>query len=379
VHRLSEVEEKPLRWLWYPYLVRNKANIMEGDPGVGKSLLIALLAGTESNGGRMKYDTRPGTALGHPDADTLEADPGGNVLILGGEDDTADTIKPRVRAAGGNQERIFVLEKVPHLTKGKDGAEIMRYRRPRLPSDTSAILRIVRDEGIRLLIIDPLTSFLDKDVSPNNDAEIRGAFDDLVDGCAERNCTVLFTRHLNKGSGQSALHRGAGSIGIAGLARSVVMVAEDPDAPEGVDQHVLGHVKSNVAAKGATLVFQKFVADRDAVPIIDWQGTSTRKPDEIYQMLTQRLQGQAGEQRRERMGHQLSEQLQKAVDWLKQEFASMPGEGLPASEIIAHANLAHISDKLVRKAAAHLKVRQSKEGYQGSSYWYYDPPVEEDE
>src|SRR5260370_5307932 len=227
----------------------------------------------------MRWDTRSGVALGHTDEDGKDKDPGGVVILLAGEDDTADTIKPRVRAAGGDEQRVIVLEKVPYVTTRGDGQVVTRYRRPRFPTDIDAVMRIVRGEHARLVIVDPLTSFLEKDVSPNNDTEMRGALDPLVDACAAADCTPLFTRHLNKGSGQSALHRGAGSIGIAGLARSVLMVADDPDAPEGVEQHVLAHVKSNIARKGATLVFQKFVADHDAVPIIDWKGTSTRKPD----------------------------------------------------------------------------------------------------
>src|SRR5258708_38151149 len=153
---------------------------------------------------------------------------------------------------------------------------------------------------------------------------MRAASAPLVDGRGGVDCTPLFTRHLNKGSGQSALHRGAGTMGIAGLARSVVMVADDTDAPDGVEQHVLGHVKSNVAKKGATLVFQKFVPIGVAsmvVPTIDWKGTSTRKPDEVYRLLTQKLNGQAGAQRQDQLGRQLSQRMRKAGGWLKNEYA----------------------------------------------------------
>ncbi len=243
------------------------------------------------------------------------------------------------------------------------------------------MLKIVREERCRDVIVDPITSFLDKDVSPNSDTEMRAAMDPLVDGCKALNCTTLFTRHLNKGSGQSALHRGAGSMGIAGLARSVVMVADDPDAPEGVEQHVLAHVKSNIARKGQTLVFQKFVAQGspDAQPTIDWQGTSLRKPDDIYRLLTQKLAGMASEQRQERMGHRLSEQLRKAVDWLRAEFAQAPvGEGLPAAQVIARGQAARHSEKQIRNAAAYLKVDISRDGYQAPVFWHYDPAKDPD-
>jgi hypothetical protein len=381
--RLSEVTKKARRWLWHPYLVRNKANVMEGDPGVGKSLFIALLTAKETRGEQMEYDTRSGWVLGHPDADDQERDPGGNVLLLAGEDDTADTILPRIEAAGGDTSRVIVLEKVPYL----DEKGVTRYRRPRLPSDTATIMRIVRGEKIRLLVVDPITSFLDKDVSPNNDTEIRAALDPLVDPCAAKDCTTLFTRHLNKGSGQSALYRGAGSIGIAGLARSVCMVAQDPDAPEGVEQHVFGHVKSNVRKLGVTLVFQKFVpvgATSEIEPTIDWKGTSTRTADEIYRLLAQKQAGQASDDRGTRLGKQLNARLCKAVKWLRQHFAVTDphDDGLPSREVIAQGQADGLSEKDVRNAAAYLKIERSRDGFQGTVYWHYDPsvaPPDEDE
>jgi hypothetical protein len=377
VVRLSDVQEKPLRWLWHPYYLRNKANVLEGDPGVGKSLLIALLTAVETTGQRMRFDTRPSVALGHPDEDDAGQDPGGTVVLLCGEDDTADTIKPRIVAAGGNCERVVVIEKLPFVETNKQGNEVTRYRRPRLPTDVDAITRVVRGERARLLMVDPLTSFLDKEVSPNSDTEIRSALDPLVDACAALDCSTLFTRHINKGSGQSALHRGAGSIGIAGLARSVTMVARDPDAPDGVEQHVFAHVKSNVARLGATLAMQKHVANPGDVPTIDWQGTSTLSADEVYQLLTQRLQGQSGEQRRERLGTEMSERLTQAVEWLKAEFARCPGEGLLSAPLLARAKIeARISEKDVRDAAAYLKVRQHRAGFQGPVRWHFDLPAD---
>jgi hypothetical protein len=382
VRRLSEVEETAYRWWWYPYFIRNKGNVMEGDPGVGKSLLIAELAACETLGTLMRYDTRPTWALGHPDADGQDRDPGGTVLLLAGEDDAEDTLAPRIRAAGGDLSRVIVLEKVPYEAMTRSGKTVTRLRRPTLPTDLGAILKIIRDEQCRLVIVDPITSFLDKEVSPNSDTEMRAAMDPLVDGCKRLNCTPLFVRHLNKGTMQSALHRGAGSMGIAGLARSVVMVANDPDAPEGVEQHVLGHVKSNVARKGPTLVFQKYVPIGLAgvvVPTIDWKGTSTRKPDDIYRLLAQKQAGQSSAQRQEQMGHQISQRLRSAVEWLKREFAQLPGEGLPAAVVLARGQDAGYSDKLVRTAAAYLRVSHAREGYQAPVFWYYDPSKSPDE
>ena len=35
--RLSEVESKPIDWLWYPYIPYGKLTMIQGDPGGGKN------------------------------------------------------------------------------------------------------------------------------------------------------------------------------------------------------------------------------------------------------------------------------------------------------------------------------------------------------
>ncbi len=51
--RLSDVEAKPIDWLWKGRIARGKLTILAGNPGLGKSQLTANLAATvtrEANG-----------------------------------------------------------------------------------------------------------------------------------------------------------------------------------------------------------------------------------------------------------------------------------------------------------------------------------------
>ena len=40
---MDTVERQPVEWLWYPYLALGKICMLDGDPGIGKSLLTSRL------------------------------------------------------------------------------------------------------------------------------------------------------------------------------------------------------------------------------------------------------------------------------------------------------------------------------------------------
>ena len=48
--RLSEIQSKEVKWLWYPYIPSGKLTIIQGDPGCGKTMLILYLASLLSSG-----------------------------------------------------------------------------------------------------------------------------------------------------------------------------------------------------------------------------------------------------------------------------------------------------------------------------------------
>ena len=87
ISRGSSLTPAPVRWLWKHWLARGKLHILAGPPGQGKTTIAMLLAATVSTGGMW------------PDGTQCEP---GNVLIWSGEDDPADTLLPRLIAAGAD-------------------------------------------------------------------------------------------------------------------------------------------------------------------------------------------------------------------------------------------------------------------------------------
>src|SRR6267142_5482964 len=89
--KFSDIKEEKVKWLWPGVIPVGKLSLFIGDPGNGKSLLSIDIAARVSAGTKFPDET-PITA--------------GNVLMVFCEDDAADTVKPRLRIAGADLNKI---------------------------------------------------------------------------------------------------------------------------------------------------------------------------------------------------------------------------------------------------------------------------------
>jgi putative DNA primase/helicase len=91
--RASQIRLADIEWLWQGWIAMKKFHVLAGDGGTGKTTLSLAMASVVSNGSTW------------PDGSAAM----GNVVIWSGEDDANDTIAPRLRAAGANMERVFIV------------------------------------------------------------------------------------------------------------------------------------------------------------------------------------------------------------------------------------------------------------------------------
>jgi putative DNA primase/helicase len=221
--------------------------VFDGDPGVGKSTLFVDLAGRVTTGTPM-----PGETGRRPPA---------SVIMLSAEDDIADTIRPRLEAAGADLGRVFIFDHV------LDGGE---SRPPELPRDLPLIHAKILELGAQLVTIDPLMAYFGADIRTGIDHHVRRALHPAKDVAEQTRAAFAVARHLNKGSDSSALYRGGGSIGIGGAARSVLTVGANPNQP---GQYVLAATKVNLAPKPPSLAYRLVEDELREVPRILWEGT----------------------------------------------------------------------------------------------------------
>jgi hypothetical protein len=125
-----------------------------------------------------------------------------------------------------------------------------------IPADAAELERLVADCQADLVIVDPLVAHLPGEINSWHDQSIRSALAPLHALAERQNCAILPLAHLNKSTSTDWLRRIGGSIGITGAARSVLLMARDPDDPEGEKgrRRVLAHVKSNMAPLAPSLL-----------------------------------------------------------------------------------------------------------------------------
>ena len=94
----AEITPEKIEWLWPGRLARGKHTCIAGEPGTGKSQLTIAVVAAVTTGG--EWPCGEGQA------------PLGNVIILSAEDGAADTIIPRLLAAGADLSRVHVVSAV---------------------------------------------------------------------------------------------------------------------------------------------------------------------------------------------------------------------------------------------------------------------------
>jgi RecA-family ATPase len=250
---LSEIETQHITWLWENRIPQGKITLLEGDPGMGKSLLAIDIAAHVSTGRPL-----PGDSTGKI----------GNVILIAPEDGAADTIKPRVAAAGGDLSQIHLLNTVESLDV-TDVKKLKLYKKPfSLAKNLFDLEQTIIQTKAILVVLDPLTAVLGHNIDSSRDQDIREIFTPLALLAERTNCAFLVVRHLKKGSSDNLLYRGAGSIGIIAAARTCLTIFYDPADEK---KRVLAVTKSNLAEPPKNLSYQ-VVPIESIAPHIQWHG-----------------------------------------------------------------------------------------------------------
>ena len=318
---LSRIPEKPVRWLWKPFLPRAKIVLLDGDPGVGKSLLALDLAARLSRGAALP----DGSPAGRPHT----------ILLLAAEDDPGSTIRPRAAAAGADLERLVVVA-------DWDGLPIQ------FPEHLMKLGEIVRRHQPDLLVIDPVMAFLSPKVGAQNDQCVRQLLNVLVASAERTDCAVLLVRHLRKAGSRNAVYRGSGSIGFIAAARTGLLAAPHPSDR---GKSVLAVVKTNLADLPPSLSW-RIHSNADGLPVVEWLGHVTVTADELN------------------AGPDKDRPRERAIAWLREQLASGPRR--PA-ELLAAAASAGISQRTLHRAKHDLGVVSHRLfGSKGVAAWYWN-------
>ena len=324
---LADVQRESVEWIWDSRIPRGKLSIIAGQPGEGKSTVTLDLAARITRGATL------------PDGCTA---PQGSVLLLSAEDGLADTIGPRLDAAGADSTRVHALTAIKTL----DGARPVNLANdlPRLREAMDAVQPI-------LVVVDPLSAYLGKTDSWK-DAEVRSVLSPLAELANERRCAITAVMHFSKATGQKPINKILGSVGFAAAARVVLGVGSDPD---NAARRFLLPVKNNLAPAAATLAFT-----------LD-DGRVIWEPSPVTGVTADSILDASSSDSAERTD---------AERFLRDLLAD--GSPVPAAEVTRQAREIGISSRTLHRAKARLGVKSERSGYGSSGRWSWHLPSKTD-
>lgn len=214
---MSEVIPHKAEYLIAPYLPKGMLTVLGGVSGVGKTWLALYWAAQVSR--RFRVD-EPGA-----------------VYYFTQENDPCIVLQPRLQALGAELSRVAIQKFTtdsPTLTLDDERLEMAAHVIPP-----------------RLVIFDPIQSYLGAGVEMNKANEVRPILDWLGRFAQRYNCAVVLVSHMAKpgANNSDALDRLLGSSDFRNAARSIIIVGRDPAEPE---VRVFAHAKNSIGQPGAS-------------------------------------------------------------------------------------------------------------------------------
>ena len=310
---MNDVEIEQVEWLWEGYIPVGKLTILQGDSGKGKTMAMLNLIAAFTTG-RDLLDPPGSPQIREPI----------NVIYQTAEDGLADTVKPRLVAAGADCSRVSVID---------EGERMLSMTDERL-------IWAIRETDAGLVVLDPIQAYLGENVDMHRANEVRPRLKHLGDIAAVNSCGMVLIGHLNKKDSGKPEYRGLGSIDFTAAARSVILCAE---SPRDRDVRVLASTKCSLTYPPDPVAF-RLSKERG----FEWEGTYDITAEELLQ--STRVKGQKTIAAKEFLAAELPE----------------PGEYVPSASLFEKAKEKKIAEKTLRNAMKDLGITSHKE----ADRWY---------
>jgi Predicted ATP-dependent serine protease len=320
---LGEVERENINWLWYPYMARGEITIIEGDPGLGKSYFVQIVAAHIASKKAL------------PVQDSKPKEKGGAVVYFDFENSMASVTKPRIEDNGFVGLKRYYQQEVP-FTIDDDEAMEEAYE-------------LLREAKPKLLVFDTLNTYIGR-ADTHKASETAQAFGIFKQLARDFNCAVVVIRHLTK-SGGSAINRGQGSIVFTGTARMVYVVGVDP---QDHDTRVVCCVKNNLTRAPNALTFTIEGRPKGKSAFL-WTGFSKLTAQEVLDAsATARKEGGEGEG------------VQVAMEFIEEHCLNAT---MSKDKLMRMAEKRGVDPDMVERAARRMGVKVKKRGKLGTEEW----------
>jgi adenosyl cobinamide kinase/adenosyl cobinamide phosphate guanylyltransferase len=206
--KASKLKHRKVEFLWDRRLAIGMATLLTGETQSGKSTLATAIAAAVTRGGSLPGGPKIAAA---------------DVVWLAAEEHPEMEIKDRLAANDADLNRV-------HFAGWNELC--VNVHRPRFPSGVPELVDFMLKRHARLLIVDPIGSFLDPEMAEENGHTAREVTQALTDLAVKASCAVLFVKHPRKDASGSAINQVSGSKEWVNQPRGVLVVAAHPNAED---------------------------------------------------------------------------------------------------------------------------------------------------
>jgi len=225
---LSTIQANPVQWLWPNRIPLGTITILEGQSGVGTSLLALTIAAAVSSGS---------TIFNSPSSSQ------GRVLLITPDPNIIATLRPRLETADSNLSQITLLATVKRINTHNAAITDSPFS---LPTDFPLLEEAVISLSPSLVIIDPLALVMRERHS------IPETLTRLADLAQRANCAILLVRHLTSSS-------------IPTLSSSAAQILRLIQHPDDDRQRILTSIKNTLTPTPNDLTLQ-IIAPTPGIP-----------------------------------------------------------------------------------------------------------------
>lgn len=332
--KANQVGIRRTRWLWRDRVPTSGLSLFAGKGDVSKSTLFAEMIAWLTTG-NMK-----GEYYGAPQT----------VGYIVNEDSLAETVVPRLVAAGADLDKVLFLRSLSPF--GEDA--IM------LPRDVERLRKFITENQLVALFIDPLSANVSG--KKNDQGDMRATFQRVNTLSEETRAAIIGLAHTRKAGAADVIEAVMGSSEQTNVARSVHGLVMDPEED---NARILSCEKLNVGQKHklASLRFRVnsvWVQCTDgtdevtSMPKIEWLEEITETASD---MMEDKLYGNAG--------------VGDCANWLLQLIANNGGQ-MYSSDIREEAKRKKFSPAMLdrsRRKVGVISKRIKEPG--GRSMWYH--------
>ncbi|OBA97159.1 hypothetical protein A5668_00195 [Mycolicibacterium fortuitum] len=214
----------------YPGIAVGTLVIFGGRPAAGKSTAARWLVAEATRG------TLPGAWFGNPVG----------AAWIGTEESEVYMIKPGLRAAGADLNRVVIPE-VRFDETDRDSVSILRHL------NMGALADECRAHGIKIVALDPLMSAVGSSTDVNRSNEVRARLEPWVKLAEAIDGVVIGIAHLKKSFTGDVVAALNGSSAFGEVARSIFGFAKDDNADDGT--RLMSHAKSSIGPEDLSYTY----------------------------------------------------------------------------------------------------------------------------